>query len=161
LSSLTVICAFIGAVCSTLGLILSRRAKIKIDSQLRLIDGHAIAEIDFVKDGQKRLVVDTCRLSLVVWDDSPRLAVSGLGEIRRCIEEISNPRFHYVSDDVVRYSSDNKKMDEGDRLRACIDLDHLMGAYIKSRENLGGKLFFYLMILTLKVEIVCTNGMVF
>lgn len=149
--------SFIGA----LYIFLSRRAKISIESQLSQIDGGSVAVIRALKIGQKRLVIKSIRFSIHIWDNSPRLVVSGLDKARRVTQEIFSPTFHYVSDDVVKYSSDNKKMEEGDDLYAYIDIDKMMESYILSRESLGSKSFFNLMLWMLNVEVVCTNGKIY
>lgn len=81
--------------------------------------------------------------------------------MQRITHEIFHPTLHFVSDDVVTYSSDSKKMEEGDTLYAHIDIDQMMKSYLSYNETLGSKLFFAFTIWALKIEVHCADGKVY
>ncbi len=144
-------------------LIRSRHAKCKISSKLELLEGKPTAVIRVLKEGPKRLVIESIRLPLTVWDDSPRLIVRGTDKVIRIYDDFlgSTSILRYVSDKVVKYSDKERKMDEGDVLLASIGIDEMMEEFISSRESLRSPFFFHLMLLTFNVEVTCSNGKVF
>lgn len=160
-SILLQIVAIILALIGVLANFRSRRGIIKTSSQLNPIDGKPVAVIKAFKEGQKRLVIQSIRFSIHTFDHSPKLVDSGVSKIINVIDDVISPDYHFVSDDVIQYLSQNKTMEEGDELYANIDLDAMMESYINLGETMYNKFIFLLVISTLKVEVRCTNGKLF
>ncbi|TMP35873.1 hypothetical protein [Pseudoalteromonas rubra] len=158
---LSIMLQIVAVLLSVISLIVTFRARkgtIKTSSKLTLVEGKPIAAIRALKKGQKRLVIQSIRLSIHTWDYAPKLVNSGLPKVLNVIEDVFCPEYHFVSDDAIQYSIENKQMEEGDELCAYVDLDAMMESFINSGETMHSKFFFELVIFTLKVEVYCTDG---
>jgi hypothetical protein len=158
-----------GAIFSTLSFVILLRSKlirIKQWSNLTFADGDSpIAEITVVNLGERPVVIEAVRFPLLVWDDSPRLKVTGFMKFFRGMDfvfgQYSGSR--YASDMVVEYSdsSSNMKLAHDEKLTSLINLEEMINCFFKYNETFALPLYFFTMVLTLKVEVHLSNGKIY
>lgn len=137
----------------------SRKIKFHISSELRKENNSVIANIELVNSGQRRFVVQSIRLNLRVFDNSPKLKLYGLRNFLRIVREFSRPEYYYITDDIIQYSSTEKVLEEGSQIYATIDLNKMMESYIAiPYDGIKTKFEFKLMMRDLRIEILLTNG---
>lgn len=136
----------------------SRRRRIAIYSRLSQIDNKTVATIRATNLGQPPLVIERLALSLVAWDNTPRLAVPKSLKLFRFLEPLIDyeSAIQYVSDAAIVKSTSTMltPVTEHCSVAADIDLDGFIEAFVARGDRFGSRLEFAFLMLGLKAVVV-------
>lgn len=143
---------YIVGFCSILSLYITHRSdrrvkkkRLKSESSLKL--NKALALIKVTNFGVPNITVEKVELSLVVWDNSPWLQLSGIELLLQVVERIRN--YHrdqiYVSKSKINYPSDSNfplTLQGSQAMEVSIDLIETIDNFFNNCEHFHKKVMY-------------------
>ena len=138
-----------------------RKKRLNCKSLLK-VDDKIFALIKVRNLGAPNITIEKVALSLIVWEDSPRLQLSGFKLILQMIDSIWNYQRDrvYISQSKIRYPSDFKfplTLTESQSVEVSIDIKETINDFCNHCEYLDRENYIWFMFRTLTIDVVCTN----